>query len=107
MASLLLAEQKQSGLDLSPRAINEIRRALLVERNRDRAAQQAAEERRDPFGTVLAPENDAIAFAYATRFKLARKLTGRSRKPPVRPACDAQALLTRDRDLVRMRQSLI
>src|SRR5262245_7079630 len=86
MARLLLAEQKQFGLHLSPRAIGEIGRALFVQRDCDRAAQQATEEGRDPFGTVLAPKNNAVAFAYAARFKLARELKGRPREPCVRPA---------------------
>src|SRR5215470_1453199 len=86
VARLLMAEQKQRGLDLSPRAIDEIWRALFVQRDRDRAAQQTTEEGRDPFGAVLAPENNAVALAYAARFKLARELKGPPREPLVRPA---------------------
>jgi hypothetical protein len=86
MARLLLAEQKQFGLHLPPRAIGEIGRALFVQRDRDRAAPQTTEERRDPFGAVLTPKNNAVAFAYAARFKLTRELKGRPREPGVRPA---------------------
>jgi hypothetical protein len=107
MARLLFAEQKQPGLDLSPRAIDEIGRALFVQRNSDRSAQQTTEIRRDPFRAILAPENDAVAFDYAARFKLARELTGRPRNPRVRPARNAQSALMRDRDLIVARQSLI
>ena len=107
MARLLIAEQKQSGLDLPLRAIDEIGALRLVQRDRDRAAQQTAEERRYPFGAVLSPENDPVAFAYATRFKLARELKGCARKPRVRPTRHTQAPLTRDSDLIRTRKSLI
>jgi hypothetical protein len=86
MARLLLAEQKQFGLYLSARAISEIGRALFVQRDYDCAAQHTTEERRDPFGTVLTPKNNAVAFAYAARFKLTRELKSRPREPSVRPA---------------------
>ena len=100
MARLLLAEQKKPGLDLSPRAIDEIWRALFVQGDYNRAAQQTTEESRDPFGAVLAPENDSVAFTYAAQFKLARELKGRPRQPRVCPARHAQAPLTRDRNLI-------
>jgi hypothetical protein len=107
MARLLIAEQKQSGLDLSLRAADEIRALRFVQGDRYRAAQQTAEERRDPFGAVLSPENDPVAFAYAARFKLARELKGRTRKPRVRPTRHTQAPLTRDSDIISTRKSLI
>jgi hypothetical protein len=107
MARLLLAEQKRSGLDLSPRSIDEIWRALFVQRDHNRASQQTTEESRDPFGAVLAPENDSVAFTYAARFKLARELKSSLREPRIRPARHTQATLTRDRDLIGASQNLI
>jgi hypothetical protein len=107
MARLLIAEQKQFGLDLSLRAIDEIGALGLIQRDHDCATQQTTEERRDPFGAVLAPENNAIALAYAARFELARELKSRPRKPRIRPARHTQATLTRDRDLIWTRQSPI
>src|SRR5262249_21131288 len=107
MARLLLAEQKQFSLYLSPRAIDEIGRALFVQRDCDRAAQQTTEERRDPFGAVLTPKKNAVAFAYAERFKLTSELKGRPREPRVGPARHTQAPLTRHRNLIGARQSLV
>src|SRR5215475_1534108 len=107
MARLHIAEQKQFSFDMSLRSIDEIRALRLIDRNRDCAAQHTDEKRRDPFRTVLAPENDAVAFAYAARFKLARELTGCPRKRLISPAPHAQAALSRDGDLARTRQSLI
>ena len=43
-------------------AREEIRRRAIVDRNDDHAAEQAAPERDDPFGTVFAPEDNFVAF---------------------------------------------
>jgi hypothetical protein len=81
--------------------------ALFVQRYRNSAAQQTAEERRDPFGTVFAPEQNAVAFAYAARFKLAGELTGCLREAPIGPSRDSQPALMRNRDLTGSRWRLI
>ena len=56
--------------------MDEVGRAMFIQRDRDRAAHQTAEERRDPFRTVFAPEQNAITLAYPARLKLAGKLKG-------------------------------
>ena len=59
----VLADQDQLGADDARDAREEIRRRAVVDRHDDDAAEQAAPERDDPLGPVLAPEDDFVALA--------------------------------------------
>lgn len=96
---LLVAEQQEPRVDLPLHAMREVEALRFVQRHGDSAAHQAAEKCRDPFRTVFSPEQDAVACAYAARFKLTGELTGRLRESLVRPASDSQSALMRNRNL--------
>ena len=88
--SRLGAEEQKARFRLPQDACDEVGRALQVERHDDDAAEQAAEEGRDPLGAVRRPDDDALAATDAARFEFAREASGRLRDAPVRPALDAQ-----------------
>ena len=60
-------------------ARQEIRRRAIVDRHDDDAAEEAAPERDDPLRTVLAPEDDLVAFPESER--------AQARGETARPAC--------------------
>jgi len=55
------------GFDDADDAREKIRRGAVIDRDDDDAAQQAAPERDDPLRTVLAPENNLVAFTKSER----------------------------------------
>ena len=82
MARLLLAEQKQSGPDLSLGAIGEIGRALLVQR--DPTAPHSKQPKNAAIHSGLfSPQKMTRSPFLSARFKLARELAGRPREPRV------------------------
>src|SRR6185436_12611443 len=83
---LRFVTEQQLGGNLLLHARDKILRRFEIEWHYNRAAQQAAVKRSDPFGTVLTPEQDAIAGADLTRFKFTCKLKRARSETRVGPA---------------------
>src|SRR5262245_12826061 len=103
---LIVGKQEFCG-DLLLHALDKIRRRLQVERHYNSAAQQTSIERRDPFRTILGPEEHSVADADLTRFKFTSKLKCSSSQPCVGPSCSSQSTPVSDRRLVAMRDTVI
>src|SRR5437868_1750263 len=61
----------------------------MIHRYNNGAPQGAAQERNHPFRTVLAPDNDLIAFADLPRLEFPRELLRRLKNLSIGPACRA------------------
>ena len=58
----VLADRDQPGADDAADAREKIGRRSIIDRDDDDAEDQTAPERDDPLGTVLAPDDDFVAF---------------------------------------------
>ena len=76
----VVADQHDPRVDEAAHAADEFRRRAVVDRDDDDAGDQAAPVAGDPFGTVLAPEDDLVALAQAGG--------GELRREPARRAAD-------------------
>ena len=63
----VLTDEDQFGGDDAADAGEKIGRRAIVDRHDDDAREQTAPERDDPFGTVLAPEDNLVVFSDAGR----------------------------------------
>src|ERR1043165_574165 len=97
---LRFVSEQQFGGDLLLDARGKVARGLQIERHHDRATQQATVESNNPLGTILTPEDHAIAGADPARLKLARKLKCTRSKTRVRPARDSQPAPVNDSGLL-------
>ena len=79
----------QLGIDLFGDALREVGGGNFVDGNDDGAAQEASEEGGNPFGAVLAPDQDLVALADAARFKLAGEAVRRAQHFAIAPALRA------------------
>src|SRR5882762_7278640 len=89
-------EERELCLDLRLHARDKSRIALQVKRHNDGAAQQTSKETRNPFRTVLSPQQDKISFLDPARFQLARESKGSHRNPFVRPTRNSQPAPARE-----------
>ena len=100
----VLADQDQLCRDQARDAREEIWRRAVVDRHHDNAAEQAAPEGDDPFRTVLAPEDDFVAFAHAELVKARGEARARYARLPVRVAAAAEPVVVDEELAARQRE---
>src|ERR1043165_2492807 len=102
----LFGEQELRG-NLLLHTLDKIRRRFEIEWHYNSAAEQTAVERRDPFRTILAPEEHAIAGADPTRFEFASKLNCGRSQTRVGPSRGSQPTPVRDSGLRAVRDTVV
>ena len=88
--------QDELGGDVGDDAGPEVGRTCGVERNSEDAAQQAAEEGRDPLGGVFAPQDDAVAGSDAAPFELGGESPSQGSKVDVGSGMPPHAAIAHD-----------
>jgi hypothetical protein len=100
----VLADRDQLRLDDAADAREKIGRGAIVDRHDDDADEQAAPERDDPFGTVLAPDDNFVAFAQAELVQPRREAARRASDFAIRVTAAPEPIVVDQEVAARVRE---